>query len=181
MSGSFVSSPKRCTVTRPLSRQILWNRQAGFGHGKTDAASLLQSIYVLAQEHFSIDSVQIAINRKIFVLILSFCMVHSPRQAARQHNCGIQKWETPLTRRLSVSKKFFRHAVRILKLSKKFQNPVWLNARGAYCPPHTPPAALSHKFSTRFFDSLINLAFGEILGQNAFFGRGFLAFFHGIL
>ena len=32
--------------------------------------------------------------------------------------------EAPLARRLSVSKKSFRHAVRILKLSKKFQNPV---------------------------------------------------------
>lgn len=72
ISGSFFSSPKWCTITRPSSKQILPNRQAGFGHGKTGATSLLQSIYVLAQDHFPIDLVQITISRKIFVLIFSF-------------------------------------------------------------------------------------------------------------
>ena len=59
----------------------------------------------------------------------------------------------------SVSKKSFRHAVRILKLFWKFQNPVWLNARWAFCPPHTPPAALLHQSSAGFFYSLILLVF----------------------
>ena len=54
----------------------------------------------------------------------------------------------------SVSKKSFRHAVRIFKLSKKFKNTCRLNAKGAFCPLHTSPAALSQTFSARFFDSL---------------------------
>ena len=57
--------------------------------------------------------------------------------------------------RLSVSKKSFRHAVRIFKLSKKFKNTCRLNAKGAFCPLHTSPAALSQTSSARFFDSLI--------------------------
>ena len=56
--------------------------------------------------------------------------------------------------RLSVSKKSFRHAVRIFKLSKKFKNTCRLNAKGAFCPLHTSPAALSQTSSARFFDSL---------------------------
>lgn len=55
---------------------------------------------------------------------------------------------------LSVSKKSFRHAVRIFKLSKKFKNTCRLNAKGAFCPLHTSPAALSQTSSARFFDSL---------------------------
>ena len=54
----------------------------------------------------------------------------------------------------SVSKKSFRHAVRIFKLSKKFKNTCRLNAKGAFCPLHTSPAALSQTSSARFFDSL---------------------------
>src|SRR5699024_6048431 len=54
----------------------------------------------------------------------------------------------------SVSKKSFRHAVRIFKLSKKFKNTCRLNAKGAFCPLHTSPAALSQTSSVRFFDSL---------------------------
>ena len=57
------------------------------------------------------------------------------------------------TGRLSVSKKSFRHAVRIFKLSKKFKNTCRLNAKGAFCPLHTSPAALSQTSSARFFDS----------------------------
>ena len=56
--------------------------------------------------------------------------------------------------RPSVSKKSFRHAVRIFKLSKKFKNTCRLNAKGAFCPLHTSPAALSQTSSARFFDSL---------------------------
>ena len=56
--------------------------------------------------------------------------------------------------RRSVSKKSFRHAVRIFKLSKKFKNTCRLNAKGAFCPLHTSPAALSQTSSSRFFDSL---------------------------
>ena len=59
--------------------------------------------------------------------------------------------------RPSVSKKSFRHAVRIFKLSKKFKNTCRLNAKGAFCPLHTSPAALSQTFSARFFDSLSSL------------------------
>ena len=55
---------------------------------------------------------------------------------------------------ISVSKKSFRHAVRIFKLSKKFKNTCRLNAKGAFCPLHTSPAALSQTSSARFFDSL---------------------------
>ena len=55
---------------------------------------------------------------------------------------------------VSVSKKSFRHAVRIFKLSKKFKNTCRLNAKGAFCPLHTSPAALSQTSSARFFDSL---------------------------
>ena len=57
-------------------------------------------------------------------------------------------------RQSSVSKKSFRHAVRIFKLSKKFKNTCRLNAKGAFCPLHTSPAALSQTSSARFFDSL---------------------------
>ena len=53
-----------------------------------------------------------------------------------------------------MSKKSFRHAVRIFKLSKKFKNTCRLNAKGAFCPLHTSPAALSQTSSARFFDSL---------------------------
>ena len=56
--------------------------------------------------------------------------------------------------RPSVSKKSFRHAGRIFKLSKKFKNTCRLNAKGAFCPLHTSPAALSQTSSARFFDSL---------------------------
>src|SRR5699024_7943339 len=56
--------------------------------------------------------------------------------------------------RPSVSKKSFRHAVRIFKLLKKFKNTCRLNAKGAFCPLHTSPAALSQTSSARFFDSL---------------------------
>ena len=54
----------------------------------------------------------------------------------------------------SVSKKSFRHAGRIFKLSKKFKNTCRLNAKGAFCPLHTSPAALPQTSSARFFDSL---------------------------
>ena len=37
---------------------------------------------------------------------------------------------------------------------KKVSKSCWLNARWAFCPPHTPPAALSRTSSARFFDSL---------------------------
>ena len=56
--------------------------------------------------------------------------------------------------RPSVSKKSFRHAGRIFKLLKKFKNTCRLNAKGAFCPLHTSPAALSQTSSARFFDSL---------------------------
>ena len=61
--------------------------------------------------------------------------------------------------RPSVSKKSFRHAGRIFKLSKKFKNTCRLNAKGAFCPLHTSPAALSQTFSARFFDSLNTVVF----------------------
>ena len=54
----------------------------------------------------------------------------------------------------SVSKKSFRHAVRIFKLSQKFKNTCRLSAKGACCPLHTSPAALSQTSSAGFFDSL---------------------------
>ena len=54
------------------------------------------------------------------------------------------------------AKKYFRPAVRILKLTKKFQNPVD-GTRGGLFAPRTPPAALSHKVSARFFDSRTGL------------------------
>ena len=60
---------------------------------------------------------------------------------------------------ISVSKKSFRHAGRIFKLSKKFKNTCRLNAKGAFCPLHTSPAALSQTFSARFFDSLNTVVF----------------------
>ena len=53
-----------------------------------------------------------------------------------------------------MSKKSFRHAGRIFKLLKKFKNTCRLNAKGAFCPLHTSPAALSQTSSARFFDSL---------------------------
>lgn len=59
--------------------------------------------------------------------------------------------ETPALR---LSKKSFRHDVRIFKLSKKFKNTCRLNAKGAFRPLHTSPAALSQTSSARFFDSL---------------------------
>ena len=55
---------------------------------------------------------------------------------------------------LSVSKKYFRHAVRILKLSKSFKILLIERAVGFLPPPHTPPAALSHQSSAGFFYSL---------------------------
>ena len=60
---------------------------------------------------------------------------------------------------ISVSKKSFRHAVRIFKLSKKFKNTCRLNEKGAFCPLHTSPAALSQTFSARFFDNLNTVVF----------------------
>ena len=55
----------------------------------------------------------------------------------------------------SVSKKSFRHAVRILKLSKKVSKSCLIErAVGFLPPPHTPPAALSHQSSAGFFNSL---------------------------
>ena len=56
----------------------------------------------------------------------------------------------------SVSKKYFRPAVRILKLSKSFKILLIERAVGFLPPAHTPPAALSRTSSARFFDSLKN-------------------------
>ena len=78
--------------------------------------------------------------------------------AGRLHPTGAWEAQYPAggmwACRPSVSKKSFRHAVRIFKLSKKFKNTCRLNAKGAFCPLHTSPAALSQTSSARFFDSL---------------------------
>src|SRR5699024_1413827 len=74
-----------------------------------------------------------------------------PLQArcVRRYPCGNRRYGTgrPSRPPLSVSKKSFRHAVRIFKLSKKFKNTCRLNAKGAFCPLHTSPAALSQTSS----------------------------------
>src|SRR5699024_6912763 len=77
------------------------------------------------------------------------CYLHSSPTAD-----GMQGQNKELRKILSVSKKYFRPAVRILKLSKSFKILLIERAVGFF-PPHTPPAALSRTSSARFFDSLI--------------------------
>ena len=53
------------------------------------------------------------------------CEDFQRRKKSRQRrHVGMPPYRLPDSQKNSVSKKSFRHAVRILKLSKKFQNPV---------------------------------------------------------
>src|SRR5699024_7413332 len=62
--------------------------------------------------------------------------------------------EAPLARHLSVSKKSFRHAVRILKLSKKVSKSCLIERAVGFLPPaHTPRCSVSSVFCGVFQQS----------------------------
>ena len=90
----------------------------------------------------------------------TFVLLRQHRTIWQEHSAkDFASYESYKRAGISVSKKSFRHAVRIFKLSKKFKNTCRLNVKGAFCPLHTSPAALSQTFSARFFDSLNTVVF----------------------
>ena len=61
-----------------------------------------------------------------------------------------QRCRRALAARLSVSKKYFRHAVRILKLSKSFKILLIERAVGFLPPAHTPRCSVPDIFCEVF-------------------------------
>ena len=112
-------------------------------------------IFFLASSHHFVMSTDIFTH---FLSVL--CVLRQHRTIWQEHSAkDFASYESYKRAGISVSKKSFRHAGRIFKLSKKFKNTCRLNAKGAFCPLHTSPAALSQTFSARFFDSLNTVVF----------------------